>query len=176
MGSAERDKKNRVTKELALALTPVAAAYLFMIFYEAGFSSYFGIPIELIEINITDVFLTNRLTLIAAVIAFLWIGLYYNVLPSTNSPVFKGLITAILILSLWLGFKFGKTDASTREEFLVTTDQPEYVVLTIYGDNFIMAPIDRQTHTFKRQFKIMKVGKDKGLVYKVEKVGPLLAP
>lgn len=175
MGTSVRDRKNRITKELGLALTPIAAAYLFILFYEAGFASYFGIPIDFIEIRITDIFLTNRLTLIAAVIAFLWIGLYYDMLPSASSPVFKGLITAILVLSLWLGFTFGKYDARTKENFLVTNERPEYVVLVIYGENIIMAPLDRAKNAFSKRFKVAKVGRDGDKVYKMERVGPLRA-
>lgn len=172
---SEKDKKERLTKEIALLLTPVITAYLFIAFYEAGFSGYFSIPIELININFTDVILTNRLTLMVAVIAFLWIGLYYNLLPSASSPIFKGMITFILLLSLWLGFAFGNSDAKSKEFYLVTRTQPSKAVLKIYGDLMILAPINRVQKTFEKNFTILRVGQDPALFLQLEHVGPLTA-
>ncbi len=172
MANEDKEKKNRVTKEMALAITPIAAAYLFIAFYEAGFCGFYGIPHDLIDINITDVFLTNRATLIVAVIAFLWIGLYYNLLPSASSALFKGFITLILIASLWLGFMFGNNDAKNKLEYLVVKGPLETAVLKIYGDNIVMAPFDRVSKTFDRNFSIHKVG-SKDFQYRSENVGPL---
>lgn len=176
--SSDRDKRNHMTKEIALALTPIAAAYLFIAFYEAGFSGFYNIPIDLIKISFNDVLLTNRLTLMVAVLAFLWIGLYYNVLPSANSPVFKGVITMILILCLWLGFFFGQSDAAKKTEYLVTktTDEmSEYVVLKIYGDTIVSAKLDRRTNSFQKQYKIHQAGDNPNLIYHLESIGPLKA-
>lgn len=172
--SSDRDKRNHMTKELALALTPIAAAYLFIAFYEAGYSGYYGIPIDLIKISFNDVLLTNRLTLMVAVLAFLWIGLYYNVLPSANSPVFKGVITVILILCLWMGFNFGYYDAQKKTEYLLTnTDMGEFVVLKIYGDTIVTAQFNRNSKKFKRNFRIHLAGQNPELTYHLEQVGPI---
>lgn len=157
-----------------MGLTPIAAAYLFITFYEAGFTSYYGLPINLIDINATDVFLTNRLTLMVAVLAFLWIGLYYEVLPSANSPVFKGLITFILILALWLGFSFGKSDAKNKREYLVTNNSADRVVIRIYRNNVIMAPFNREQKTIEKNFYIHNLGTDPQMQYKLQNVGPLV--
>jgi len=170
---SDKLKRDRVTKELALAITPIAAAYLFIAFYEAGTSSFYGIPYSLIDINMTDVFVSNRLTLIVATLAFLWIALYYNVLPSANSPIFKGLITLILILSLWLGFTFGKQDARKRIQYLVTNTEPEYVALKFYGDHIILAPLIRNTKHFQKHFRFLNIGQNEDIIYKLENVGPL---
>lgn len=170
---SEKDKRERLTKEVALLVTPIITAYLFIAFYEAGFSGYFSIPVELIDINITDVILTNRLTLMVAVIAFLWIGLYYNLLPSASSPIFKGMVTFILLLSLWLGFAFGNSDAKSKEFYLVTPSQPPKAVLKIYGDLIILAPINRVQKTFDKNFTILRAGEDTTSSFRLERIGPL---
>lgn len=175
MAIEEKEKKNRVTKEIALAITPIAAAYLFIAFYEAGFCSFYGIPHDLININITDVFLTNRYTLIVAVIAFLWIGLYYNLLPSASSPIFRLIITFILIGALSLGFMFGTSDARNKKEYLVVGNNPEMVVVKIYGNNIIMAQLNRDANSFEKKFTINKVGMTSNQ-YRLERVGPLTSP
>lgn len=171
--SSSKEKRNRVTKEIAMAITPIIMAFLFVAFYEAGSSAFYGIPTDLIVINFTDVFLTNRLTLMVAVIAFLWIGLYYDVLPSANSPIFKGMITVILIASLWLGFKFGWADSQQQTEYLVAKEHQEYVVLKIYGDNMILAPLLRQTKGFRKQYIIRKVNDTSINMLHLEDVGTL---
>lgn len=168
------DKKNRITKEIALAITPIAAAFLFVIFYEAGFSSYFGIPTSLIKVHLSDVVLTNRLTLIIVGVAFLWIALYYNVLPSVNSAVFKGIISLILIVIFGLGYQTGKWEAQNRKEYLTLKSNPDQVVLRIYGDNAIASPFNRTTKTIAPKFSVYKVGADPKLEYTWEHVGPLL--
>lgn len=166
--------RNRVTKELAMAITPVVAAFLFIAFYEAGAADYYSIPTDLITVNFTDVLLTNRLTLMVAVIAFLWIGLYYDMLPSAGSPVFKGMITLILILALWLGFLFGRNDAKTKQDYMVYQDpHKEMVVLKIYADKMIMAPLLRHTQGFRRSFKIIPLTQSSEILLHLEDVGPL---
>lgn len=169
----DKDKKNRVTKEASLLITPIIAAYLFIVFYEAGFSSFYGVPHDLIVVNITDVILTNRFTLIVAVLAFFWIGLYYNLLPSANSPIFRGMITFILIFAIWLGFTLGRTDAIKKEDYLTISGNPQQIVVKIYGKNVITVPFDPVTRTFQKKFSAHKIGTDESIVYKQERVGPL---
>lgn len=171
--SENKGKRNWVTKEIVVGIAPVIAAYLFMAFYQAGYCSVFGIPFEFITLNFIDVILTNRLTLMVAVIAFLWIGLYYNFLPSASSPIFRGFITLILILSISLGVIFGRSDAQSRDEFLVANTQPERVVLKIYGHHMILADFNRDTHEVQRSFFIQDLAAQPGLTYKLESVGPL---
>lgn len=171
--SNEPEKKNRITKELALAITPIAAAFLFVIFYEAGFSYFFGIPSSLIKVHLSDVVLTNRMTLIIVAVAFLWIGLYYNVLPSANSALFKGIITFILLLIFFLGYQSGNWEAKNRQDYLVLSTNPELVVLRIYGDNAVAAPFNRQAKTIEKEFTVHKVGDDPKLEYRWETIGPL---
>ncbi|MCP5463607.1 MAG: hypothetical protein H7A33_01120 [Deltaproteobacteria bacterium] len=172
---SKNSNKDRVTKELALLITPLLTAYLFVAFYEAGYCSFFGIPYELIDINFTDVLLTNRLTLMVVVIAFLWISLYYNVLPSANSPVFRGMITLILFLSLWLGSWFGGSDAQQKQDFLVMTlGEKDYALIKIYDDKMILSPINKANKTFKKAFHVVKIGQFSQYQLIEENIGPLL--
>ncbi|EKD50696.1 MAG: hypothetical protein ACD_62C00453G0001 [uncultured bacterium] len=164
---------NKITKELAMFLVPLAAAYLFITFYEAGYSAFFGIPLDLISVNITQVLLTNRLTLMVAVIAFLWIGLYYNILPSTSSPFFKGMISVILILSFALGIAFGRSDAASQKNFLVSNTEPEQAVLRIYNNTIISASFDRNNKTVFKTFSIRPIDQSNNILFHNETIGPL---
>ncbi|MBU0506955.1 hypothetical protein KJ708_13280, partial [bacterium] len=163
---------DKITKELALFGVPLLAAYLFIMFYEAGFAAFFGIPVDMISIDITHVVLTNRTTLVVAVIAFLWIGLYYNILPSTNSPFFKLMITITLVVSLALGVTFGRSDAKNQSTFLVIKTQQEQVVLRIYKDKIITAPFSRADKQVYQSFYIHNIGDHPDWLYHLEKIGP----
>lgn len=172
--SENKGKRNWVTKEIVVGVAPVMAAYFFMAFYQAGYCSVFGIPFEFITLNFIDVILTNRLTLMVAVIAFLWIGLYYNFLPSVSSPIFRGFITLILILAISLGVIFGRSDAQNREEFLIANSEPERIVLKIYGNHIILADFNRATREVHRSFSIQDLSTQPSLTYKLELIGPVI--
>lgn len=172
--SQKGGKRDFITKELFILITPFLASYLWLFFYEAGVAQYYGIPVDLIDLNIADILLTNRLTLLAATIAFLWIGLYYNLLPSMSSPLFKGIITLLLIISISLGFVFGRIDAESRVEHMVLNTNPESVVLGIYDDKMIAAPFDRQTKTLYPKFSIYIIGQSPELTMSPQNVGPLI--
>ncbi len=176
----DKDKKNRVTKEMALALTPLAAAYFFITFFNAGRADYFGIPYSLINISFIDIILSNRLALIAAVIAFLWTGLYYNLLPNVNSPIFRGIITAILIFSLWIGFNAGRFDAKSQINYLVVHNQqnlslPDENLAVVRLDNksIIAVPFNKVTRQFSPSFVMLE--RDSAMTLKLthENIGPL---
>lgn len=173
MSQLQSKPREFVTKEIFIALTPILASYVWTIFYEAGFSRYYGIPYELISLDMTDVFLTNRLSLMAAVIGFLWIGLYYNLMPSFRSMTFKAIITLFLGLAISVGAYFGNYSARTMTEFYTLNSNPEQVVLRIYGDNIISAPFDLTSHTIKREFYIHKVGGNEALSLSVKQLGEL---
>lgn len=175
MDDEGRKKKPRdfVTKEFFILLCPFIASYLWMVFYESAFANYFGIPTDLIQVELIDIFAANRLILIAATIGFLWVGLYYNVLPSINSPLFKVMITLILFFAITLGFVFGKSQAESKTDFFVTNLPESNVVLKIYGDVMIVAPFDRQKKTIQKNFQLIKLGTEKDLKLKLESIGPL---
>lgn len=163
-----------VTKELFILFTPFFAAYLWNIFFEAGYTDVFNIPYALIQLDAADVLLSNRLTLIAASVAFLWIGLYYNLLPSLQSPLFRGLVTILLILAIGLGFFFGRSSATNSTEFLTSRyENQEILVLRIYKENIITAPLNRDKNTIDPSFHLFKVGKPPHLKLTLEQLGPL---
>lgn len=173
MSQIQKKKREFVTKELFIALTPLLASYLWTIFFEAGYASNFGIPFDFIALNITDILLTNRLSLMAAAVGFLWIGLYYNLIPSFSSPIFKFIITLSLGLSIALGFAAGQRHAETKVAyFRLNTSRPT-VVLRIYGDKMVAATFSPESKTMQRSFSIHLVGKDPTLRLTFEHLGPL---
>ena len=166
-------RRDFVTKEIFILMVPFLSCSLWTLFYEGGFATVFGIPVELISLNLVNVMLSNRLALITATIAFLWIGLYYNLLPSASSTLFRGFITLALLIVLGLGFFFGRTDALHHQEFLVANTTPETVVLKIYGENIVTAPFNRATKSVYKSFNILKLGHDKNLTLTLQNIGPL---
>lgn len=165
----------KVTKEFALILTPFMAAYLFIVFYEAGYSNYFGIPYSLISVNVVDVILTNRFALFVAALAFLWTGLYYNFLPSIKSPIFKGIVSGILFFTLWAGYTLGTNDAKHKEYFLTSSmANTKQVVIRIYNNNAIMMPATANSKILKRIYSFKNIANSKPSdVFVLEKIGPL---
>lgn len=171
--SEKAPRRDFITKEIFILITPFLASYLWTIFYEAGFAQVYGIPYDFIDLKMIDVMLTNRLTLIAATIGFLWIGLYYNLIPNATSPLFKSVITLFLIVSLSLGFVFGHTDAVNRTEYVVLNTVPESVIIKIYGDKVVSAPFDREKRVLYKSFTVHRLGDDSGLTLSPQSVGPL---
>ena len=173
MNTPVKKKREFVTKEIFIALTPVLASYLWTIFYEAGYASVFGIPFDFIALNITDILLTNRLSLIAAAMAFLWIGLYYNMMPTLSSPIFRVFITIVMILSIGLGFAYGRHEAKTRNGYFTLNTSPPSAVLKIYGDKLVAAPLYRNEKVVLRSFSVHWVGNESHLRLTWENLGPL---
>lgn len=175
MSQPERlPRKDFVTKEIFIMLTPILASYLWTIFYEGGFAQYYGIPVDFIDLSFIDILLTNRLTLLAATIAFLWIGLYYNLFPNAGGTPFKALITVFLVIAISMGYVLGRTDATNKVEYLITNTQPESVVLQIFGNTLITAPINREEKTVQKSFSIHKIGEEPHLRLTLDNVGPLV--
>lgn len=166
-------RKDFITKEIFILVTPILASYLWTIFYEAGYAQVFGIPHEFISLKLVDVLLANRLTLIAATLAFLWIGIYYNLLPTATSMPFKVFITFLLVVSIALGFSIGHIEAITRSEFLVTNTNPPSAVLRIYGDMMVTAPFDKANKTVLKSFSILRTSDDPKLSLTLQEIGPL---
>lgn len=170
----DKERKNWVTKEIFIFIVPFIAAYLCAVIYEAGYADYFHIPFGLIQISMNNIFLTTRLVLMVATIAFLWIGLYYKILPSASSPVFQGLVTFILILALALAFQFGRSEAQRNTEYLVLEGTPETAVLRIYGDTLVAASFNRSTHELGQTFILLDIHELSGRIFKNENIGPLI--
>lgn len=73
----------------------------------------------------------------------------------------------LLILATHFG---GINDAASKVEFLIPSTTQELVVLRIYGDNLICAPLDRENKEIERSFFILDM---KDIYLTPEKVGPL---
>lgn len=84
------------------------------------------------------------------------------------------LISFLLILCLLLMAGLtGDSQASKRENFLMISGEDDIVVLRIYGDRLICAPLDRVDRTVHRSILIMVNSPGKPLRLDWEKVGPL---
>lgn len=84
-----------------------------------------------------------------------------------------GLLIFLLIQSTILSGAAGNFKAEKQEDFLITNTTPTMVVLRVYGDNMICAPLDRNAKEVKKSFVILKIAEDKKLMLNLEKVGPL---
>lgn len=81
------------------------------------------------------------------------------------------LILFFIIPLLFVASNFDGGDTAKRqEEFLIPSTNQQLVVLRIYGDNLICAPLDREAKEIERSFYILEMS---DTVLTPEKVGPL---
>ena len=78
-----------------------------------------------------------------------------------------------LLMALVVIYFAGQSEAMRQSRYLVTSTSPEMVVLRIYGDKMICAPIDRDSGEIEPRFTVLKVADDPELVLQLEEVGPL---
>jgi hypothetical protein len=83
-------------------------------------------------------------------------------------------IAALVRLSSW----GGKADAEQQKVFQVIAPfngMPEVVVLQIFGDNLITAPLVRsaEKNKVKNELYVLKMSEKSGVHWKTERVGPL---
>jgi hypothetical protein len=86
-----------------------------------------------------------------------------------------GWITHLSVLTITLmvlSLNAGYAKAKRQEIFFVTNQQPETVVLRIYGDRVITAEFVRKEKRVKRLYQVLRVDVS-GLVLRQESVGPL---
>jgi hypothetical protein len=83
-----------------------------------------------------------------------------------------GLIVGLIIFGLLLTNAAGKAAAMKQRQFLVIAGKPEIVVLRVYGDNLICAPLLRDSKQIVSEFSILKE-QDPTLRLRLENVGPL---
>ena len=79
----------------------------------------------------------------------------------------------LLSLTFLAAYFSGKGDAMSQKEFLVTSTDPELVVLREYGDNLICAEFNRDMKLFTHPIIVLRAGADPELVLTLESVGPL---
>jgi hypothetical protein len=94
--------------------------------------------------------------------------------PNAGGTPFKALITVFLVIAISMGYVLGRTDATNKVEYLITNTQPESVVLQIFGNTLITAPIDRAAKTVQKSFSIHKIGEEPHLRLTIDNVGPLV--
>ena len=73
----------------------------------------------------------------------------------------------------WVAFSLGVSTAQREEYFLVIQNIPELVILRIYGDNVVSAPLIRNENKIEPTIIIQKIGNGPPLEAKRQKVGPL---
>ena len=82
-------------------------------------------------------------------------------------------VLQMAFLLLFCVFWTGKAVANNQTEFLLVDLPPECVVLRIYADKFICAPLDREKKEVEKRFFIAKIGSDSHQQLRMEKIGPL---
>lgn len=83
----------------------------------------------------------------------------------------SGILILAVIVALFAGVFFGgANEARTRKEFLIPSTTEQLVVLRVYGDNLICAPLDRGNKEIEQSFYILEM---KGIMLTPENVGPL---
>jgi hypothetical protein len=78
-----------------------------------------------------------------------------------------------LLMALVVVYYAGQSAAMRQDRYLVTSTSPQMVVLRVYGDNIICAPIDRNSGSIEHSFTVLKLGEDPDLMLYSEQVGPL---
>lgn len=79
-------------------------------------------------------------------------------------------IIAFIGVLLIASYFNGSDTAQRQEEFFIPSTNQQLVVLRIYGDNLICAPLDREAKEIERNFFILEMS---DIALKPEKVGPL---
>jgi hypothetical protein len=88
--------------------------------------------------------------------------------------VFWVLVAGLALVSIQASYDLGIYQAKTQADFFLTDSNPPEVVLGIYGDTVILAPLDRVRHAAKHQIDVVKLG-NQPLHLNLETVGPLTA-
>lgn len=78
-----------------------------------------------------------------------------------------------LLVCVFLTQTIGEIAASRKIMFFVMPNNPQKVVVRIYGDNLICAPFDKETKTIKRDISIYKLTDPEARNLKFEILGPL---
>ena len=69
----------------------------------------------------------------------------------------------------------GNITAKLQAYYPVASNNPDFVVVTAFSNNFVEVAFDKNTHTFGENFTLTsqeKVSND-GTIFRIEKVGPL---
>lgn len=82
------------------------------------------------------------------------------------------LLSAAVIMLAWT---VGNGNATTQKRFLTIKEAPNLVVLRIYGDSFIVAAFNRETHEISDELSLISLSDKKQINLVNENIGPLKA-
>lgn len=144
---------------LIVLLTGVAygTAYLF----EFNYQAYYKLPIMFIDLNITTLTRSLLFTLLLAGFALILSNFITSLIikaesPNKDIPVIVFMFFIIFLLGS--AFFLGDILASTKEEYMVLKQNEElFVVVTLYNDNLIIAPLDIKTETMSPEFQAIEI-------------------
>jgi hypothetical protein len=98
----------------------------------------------------------------------------YFVKSNTGATIFVIIIFVILFLgAMFLG---GYNMAKGQTDFLVPSTHQDSVVLRIYGDNLICAPLNIETKEVEKTFFVIKLDDEPRPQLNLVKLGPLTSP
>ena len=83
------------------------------------------------------------------------------------------LIIIWLVIALVVSYNAGQVTALRIRTFLVPSTIPDTVVLRIYGDKLVCAPLDRESSRLKGGFTVLKLGENSKVVLRPENLGPV---
>ncbi len=82
------------------------------------------------------------------------------------------LIVLLFMMPLFSN-NLGYRDAKNKPSYLVFNTGKEFVVLKIYGQNMIYAPLNRKEHQFSNEFFLRPLTPNLGTSFRLEKIGPI---
>ena len=78
-----------------------------------------------------------------------------------------------LLLALFVTYQAGQSSAYRQREFLVSTVEPRMIVLKVFGDRAILAPLDHNQHIMDRTYTIMNLSDEAPVGFRLERLAPL---
>jgi len=190
-----RRAKFKLSEGILVAIASTGSYFLTYEF-EVGFASYFRIPTELVSVSLVNVFFLT--VLVAGAIATFFFSYFFTFRWVFDIKIFQKLIRNRNRVTVWLSVQplslkillafvvffvpvrwlppiLGERIAKNQTEFLVihsTPEMPEMVVLRVYGDTLILAPLDRKRQEVQMIFTVVKISDLKSPL-RNEDVGPL---
>jgi hypothetical protein len=98
--SEPQERPRRILGEAALLALATAAAYLLAFYYETGYASYFGIPADLIAVDLRSLLLFGVGFVSLAVVLLLVVNFLVMTLPSKAHPGLKRTLFTVSVFSI----------------------------------------------------------------------------
>jgi hypothetical protein len=175
--------------------------YLMVLFYEAGYCNYFGIPHYFIALDTTTLLAASPAVFLKLFYALVFVLIFYLVTRLISYLIEKfiarkrrrekafqidfSIITAVLIFTIpyvilgcLLFFNFGRNDAKQQKLFLFFKYKEiegfeEYVVARAYGENIYAVPVNRTNKEFEKKLVHFKIADISKKTLTFEEVGQL---